>query len=120
MVAYFFDTYALIELVKQNPSYLAYAEYPLVTLTLNKIEFCWWALNSHGEEFAQRMLNVLAHAIDPPDSLILEALQFRKEHKKRDLSYADALGYIYAKKHKLIFLTGDKEFKDLPNVRYVK
>ena len=42
------------------------------------------------------------------------------ENKKKDLSYIDALGYNMALKNKIPFLTGDKEFKDLPNVIFVK
>jgi predicted nucleic acid-binding protein len=47
-------------------------------------------------------------------------MKFRKKNKKRNLSYADCIGYIYALKNNLIFLTGDKEFEDLKNVEFVK
>ena len=54
------------------------------------------------------------------DETLKEAIQFRKTLKKRRLSYADCIGYIYAKRHGMKFLTGDKEFENLPGVEFVK
>ena len=47
-------------------------------------------------------------------------MKFKIKYKKQDLSYADCIGYIYAIKNNLLFLTGDKEFKDLKSVEFVK
>jgi predicted nucleic acid-binding protein len=51
-----------------------------------------------------------------------EAMKLRLalEKKKLDISYVDALGYYLAKKHGVKFLTGDRHFKDLDNVEFVK
>ena len=54
------------------------------------------------------------------DETLKEAMKFRKELKKRDVSYTDSIGYIYAKRHNMKFLTGDKEFENLENVEFVK
>ena len=54
------------------------------------------------------------------DDTFKEAIRFRKEHKKKDLSYTDCIGYIYAKRNNLKFLTGDKEFENMDNVEFVK
>ena len=51
-----------------------------------------------------------------------EAANLRLKYYKgvdRELSYADCIGYIYARKHNLRFLTGDKEFKTLENVEFI-
>ena len=40
--------------------------------------------------------------------------------KGKDFSYADANGYIVAKKMKVKFLTGDEEFSGMKNVKFVK
>ena len=53
-------------------------------------------------------------------NLIKEAALFRLQNKKLDLSYVDALGYIVAKRHNVLFLTGDDAFEKLPNVEFVK
>jgi len=47
-------------------------------------------------------------------------MKFRKKNKKRNLSYTDCIGYVYATENDLIFLTGDKEFENLENVEFVK
>ena len=39
---------------------------------------------------------------------------------KKNLSYADALGYTVSLRLRARFLTGDKAFEDLENVEYVK
>lgn len=119
MVDYFFDTYAIIELLKHNPAYAKYNDYPLVTSMLNKIEVGWWALQSYGKEFAELMLDSLSHPVELSDELIMKALLFRSQEKKRDVSYADAIGYTYARESGLRFLTGDRQFKDLPGVEFV-
>ena len=63
MVNYYFDTYAIIELLKRNPAYEEYNQYPLITTLLNKIELHWWALNAYGVEFGDIILN----SIQPQD-----------------------------------------------------
>ena len=40
--------------------------------------------------------------------------------KNKQRSIPDVMGYIIAKKYNAKFLTGDKEFKDVPNVEFVK
>ncbi len=120
MVNYFFDTYALVELIKKNPRFMPYGEYPLVTTILNKIELYWWALNYNGRELADITLNSLENVQDISDEVIESAMLFRKENKKKDISYADAIGYAFALKHNLIFLTGDRQFKELPGVEFVQ
>ena len=120
MVNFFFDTYAIIELVKGNPKFARYGEYPLVTTLLNKIELCWWALNYDGEEFARILLKSIETLQEVTDDVIGTAMKFRKEHKKKDFAYADCIGYAFAQKHGLLFLTGDKQFRGLPGVELVE
>jgi hypothetical protein len=120
MVNYFFDTYAIIELLMRNPSYEKYQDYPLITTVLNKIEVCWWALTHHDKNLSDILLKSLSNASQLADDAIGDALIFRYQHKKRNISFANAIGYSFARKNNLIFLTGDKEFQDLPGVRFVK
>ncbi len=54
------------------------------------------------------------------DKVIQEAVKLRKENKKRNLSYADCIGYIYAKQNDFLFLTGDKEFEHMSNVEFAR
>ncbi len=120
MVDFFFDTYAMVEIVKKNPKFLPYADYPLITTVLNKIELYWWALTQESQEVADILLESLDRPMDIDDEVIREAMLFRKQYKKRNISYADAIGYTFAQTHNLKFLTGDTQFADLPGVEFVK
>jgi predicted nucleic acid-binding protein len=119
MVNYFFDTYAIIELLEHNPNFKKYGEYPMITTTLNKIEVYWWALTKHDKALADILLRSLCTQ-DISDEVISEAMVFRQKFKKRDISYADAIGYVFARKNDVLFLTGDRQFKDLPGVEFVQ
>ena len=46
--------------------------------------------------------------------------QLRHELRSLELSYADALGYHIAKKERVKFLTGDRAFRDLPGVEFLR
>lgn len=59
-------------------------------------------------------------AVPISNSMIIEAMDFRKQHYKQNLSYADCIGYTIARKMKIPFLTGDNQFKDMENVKFVK
>ena len=54
------------------------------------------------------------------NDIIIEAMDFRKEHYKQNISYVDCLGYIIARKMKIPFLTGDRQFEGMDNVEFVK
>ena len=119
--AYFFDTYAVIEIIEGNPRHAPYQDCAASLTIFNLAEIYWVALNRLGKAQADEIYEEYRPAVaDVDDATLKEAIQFRKTHKKRDLSYADCIGYIYAKRHGMKFLTGDKEFEDLPNVEFVK
>jgi predicted nucleic acid-binding protein len=118
---FFFDTYALIELVKGSPNYLKYSDDKIITTQLNLIEFYYSLISEFSKEIAKTIyfkFKDCSKEID--DEIIFEAMEFRKKYNKRKLSYVDCIGYIFAKKNNIEFLTGDKEFEDLPGVEFVK
>lgn len=121
IVHYFYDSYAIIELVKGNQNYLKYGD-EVVTITIfNLAEIYWSVLNDFDENTAENIYRKFRDSvIDIDDETLKEAIKFRKKYKKNNLSYTDCIGYIYALKHKLVFLTGDKEFENLENVEFVK
>ena len=51
--------------------------------------------------------------------VIIAANKFRQRHKEKNLSIADCIGYVFAMKNGLAFVTGDKEFKGLPGVEFL-
>lgn len=122
---YFYDSYAIIAYLSDNPDYRVYfEEYSGVLTKLNLIEVCYRTMELHGQEAAEDVVKSLAnYIIDFNQSDIVGSMKLRLTLKKeggRNISYADALGYYLALKNKLKFLTGDKEFEELDNVEFVK
>lgn len=118
---YFFDTYAFIEIFNGNPKYDKYKRTEFATTKLNIMEVYYWLLNNFNKKVAEDFYNnMVKFCVEITDSVIKEAVQFRFENKSRDLSYIDCLGYILAKANGLKFLTGDREFKGMSNVEFVR
>ncbi|MBI2106281.1 PIN domain-containing protein [Candidatus Woesearchaeota archaeon] len=118
---YFFDTYALFELIKNNEDYEKYNQYILKVSILNIAELYWGLIRDVGINEADKWMQKYDFEILSIDhNLILKAVNFRHEYKKQNISLTDSVGYLLAKKHKLKFLTGDKEFENFDNVEYVK
>lgn len=118
---YYFDSYAIIEIIKENPKYASYANEEIVLSLFNLAEIYWSVLNDFGEEKADEIYSKFRNNVaEIDDETLKEAIKFRKEHKKLDLSYIDCIGYIYSKRNNLRFLTGDSKFENLPFVEFVK
>ena len=121
MVTYFFDSYAVIEVIKGNPKYAKYSDEVIVITQFNLVEVYWVILNYFNEDMANSIYEKFKDCVvELSDNVIQEAIKFRKLNKNKSLSYADCIGYIYAMNNKLLFLTGDKEFKNLKNVEFVQ
>jgi len=118
---YFFDTYAVIEIVSGSSYYAKFIEETPTITVFNLAEIYYSAINNLDEEKAEEIYKKYSCCVVPiNDEVLKDAMKFRKQNKKRSLSYTDCIGYIYAKKNNLIFLTGDKEFQELENVEFIK
>ena len=118
---HFFDTYALIEIVKINKSYEQYANCLIITTTLNLSEFYFYLLSNLKENEADEILKKFNFSfLEVTESVAKEAAKFRKENYKRKLSYIDCIGYIISKNMGFKFLTGEEFFQDMSNVEFVK
>lgn len=121
MKTFFFDTYALIELVKGNPNYLKYSEDIIITTQLNLIEFYYSLISDFSKEVAKATYSKFKDCSrEFGDQIIFDAMDLRKKYNQRRLSYVDCIGYIFAKNNNIKFLTGDKEFEDMLGVEFVK
>ena len=121
-VTFFFDSYALIEIYEKGIAYEKYSRKNAITSYFQVYE-TYYILekNGYSEQEIRDFYDFLQNlCIDLKFEWIPKAVEFRKRYKERDLSYADCIGYIIANELKIKFLTGDKEFKDLPNVEFVK
>ena len=125
MARYYADTYALVEILKGNPAYKRYAEEELVTSEFNMLELAYALTRDYGEAKAVEILKVVrafVTIVQPRDEDYAKASRLRLELRRqgRNLSLIDALGYVLAKRLNIQFLTGDREFKDLDGVEYVR
>lgn len=120
-MTYFFDTYALVEIVKGNKDYEMYVAENFPTTTLNLTEFYFYLLSNLSKEKADETLKKFNFSfIEINENATKEAAKFRKTNYKRKLSYADCIGYITAKNIGFKFLTGEDFFENLENVEFVK
>ncbi|MDD5133690.1 MAG: PIN domain-containing protein [Candidatus Nanoarchaeia archaeon] len=119
---FFFDTYALYELIEGNPNYKPYTKnIGIITTKLNLMELHYGLFLKYGKEIADNYYDKLIdYTIQINDNIIKKANEFRVSFKKRKLSYVDCIGYIIARSRNVKFLTGDKEFEDLEGVEFVK
>ncbi|MEW6063226.1 MAG: PIN domain-containing protein [Nanoarchaeota archaeon] len=121
MTHYFFDTYALIEITRNSKNYLHYIHAQPITTILNLVELYYALLRTQSRLIAERYYNFYRPSVVPiSDEIIKSAVNFKFKQKRRKLSYVDCIGYIIAVKYGLKFLTGDVQFKNLPNVEFVK
>ena len=122
MTKFFYDSYAILEFINGNPNYSKYfIKHEGVTTLYNVMEVFYITLREEGEEKAKKILNFMKSiTIYPSFDDVENSMKFRLIHKKKKLSYADCLGYTMANKNNIKFLTGDKEFKEITNVEFVK
>ena len=118
---YFLDTYALIEIIKENKNYKKFQETINVTSLMNLYELHYLVSKWFGPEKADTIINKLKKIIvDIKVEDIKRASNFRIKNIKRKFSYIDCLGYSIALNRNIKFLTGDKEFENLESVEFVK
>ena len=117
----FFDSYAIIEITNGNPKYEKFQGLSVITSVLNIGEIYQLILRKHSKDIADEWFrNFNCEFLEITPEIIVDAIYFRFINKKKDLSLVDAVGYILSLRHKLKFLTGDRQFKELPNVEFVK
>ena len=120
-IKYFWDTYAIAESIHGNLNYDKFSQEPVIITIFNLAEIYWFALKHYNEKQSEEIYeNYKDCVVEINDETLKKAIKFRKDHKKKDLSYADCIGYTYALENNLVFLTGDKEFENLPGVEFVK
>ena len=125
MVKLFADTYALVEILKGNPAYEKYSQKELISSEFNIFELAYAMYRDFGRTDSINMLSFLRSRIEvisPEDLDYLEASRFRLSNNKKGkkLSLIDSLGYICSKRLKIRFLIGDREFKNIEEVEYIK
>jgi hypothetical protein len=118
---YYLDTYALAEIAQANPKFSRFLDGDFVISDLTLAEFYGIILREYGELTANYWYKKVSPYSKPVDKLILvKAIKFRHQNKQKNLSFFDCVGYIYSIENNYIFVTGDKEFKGLQGVEFLK
>ncbi|MBI2142503.1 PIN domain-containing protein [Candidatus Woesearchaeota archaeon] len=120
-MAYFFDTYAVVEIIKGNPAYKNHIATGFVFTQLNLIELHYTFLRDLTEEIADSVMGKYSANVVPiSNAVIKKANRFRFANRKKDFSTADAIGYLFAKENGMIFVTGDRQFEGMENVELLR
>lgn len=116
---YFFDTYAFFEIIRGNPRYESYKDAGIVTTIFNLAELAYGLKKEMSEQVADEYLRrYWLFAVDVTHEDVKKATSLK--NKRREMSIPDTIGYTVAQRLRIKFLTGDDDFKDFPNVEFVK
>jgi|SRR3989338_5154609 len=115
------DTYALVEIANGNLKFSEYLNSNFVITDLTLAEFYDVLLREEGEKVADYWFKKLErYSLPVLKEILIDAIKFRHENKKQNISFFDAVGYLFSIKNGYYFVTGDKEFENLPNVEFKK
>ena len=115
------DTYALVEIAEGNKKFTHYLTTDFVIPEPTLAEFYGVILRGKDQHAADYWLGRLTSYRMPVDiETTIEAVRFRRAHRKAKLSFFDAVGYLFALKNRFPFVTGVKEFENLENVEFRK
>lgn len=115
-----YDNYAIIEIIRGNKNYEKYLDKKIIINDFIFAELCYVLKRDkypNPEKYIKRFAEFIVHA---SPEVINIAMLFRFNNKKRRMSMTDCISYFMAKDLGIKFLTGDKEFKALDNVEFVK
>ena len=115
------DTYALMEIYLGNEKFAGYLNVEFVINDLTLAEFYGVLLREYGEGEAELWFKKLErYSVQVNNKILIEAVKFRHTNKKQNISFFDAVGYIFSLNNRYLFVTGDKEFEKFANVEFKK
>ena len=118
---FYFDTYAVFEILRSNANYLKYAKSNVITSKLNLFELCYTLMRDFGEkDTIEKVKKYYKFVRDFNLAVLTNAAKFKLMNRSLNLSLVDCVGYFIAKSMGVKFLTGDEKFRDMPNVEFVK
>jgi|SRR3989344_5257056 len=119
--SFFFDSYAIFEILKGGKNYEKFKKCRITTTKLNIFELYFGLLKDVDEETADNNLKkYYKFIVDFDEDVIKSAAKLKHKLNKRNVSMADCIGYELSKRIGIKFLTGDKEFENMENVEFVK
>jgi uncharacterized protein len=116
---YFYDSYALIEMIKGNPVYEKFWNLKAICILNNLFELHQSLLRQFNKKTADYWMDKF-RILEVTTEDVIRASDFRYKHRDEKLSMTDCIGYVVAENNKLKFLTGDEKFEGKKNVEFVK
>ncbi len=114
------DTYILWEFVTGNKKYLQYFEKDFMIPEMILAEFYGVLLREFNEATAEYWLGKFRPYASPCGlGTLVHGIRFKRRHSKVNFSLFDVIGYTCALENNMLFVTGDKEFKNFPGVEFV-
>lgn len=118
---YCLDTYALVEIHSRSPNYAFMVDNDFIITELTLAEFYLIMLQKYDKKTADYWFdNLSSKAIIIPKEIMKKAMIFKNENRQKHLTFFDAQGYIFSQEKGHEFVTGDKQFKGLKGVLFVK
>lgn len=116
---FFFDTYAIFEVIRGNPNYKPYLESRILITIFNLAELNYNLKKEKDKKIADEYTDKYSKFVV---EVSIDDVKIAADFKtiNRDLSIPDAIGYIVAKRLGVKFLTGDNDFKDMENVEFMR
>ena len=118
---YCLDTYALWEIQLGNPKFAIFSTEEFIVNEWTFVEFYRSLVKQYDKATADYWLRKLQPFIQKVElETLTKAVLFQEENKKGNMSLFDAVGYMYAQEHTILFVTGDKEFKGRKGVLFIQ
>lgn len=115
------DTYPLVEIAAGNKNFISLLDQEIIITDITIAEFYYVMLQKYGYSNAAFWYKkLMPYCVSVSKDILVKAVIFRYNNKNKNLSFFDCVGYIYSKENNIKFVTGDKEFKDLNNVEFIK
>lgn len=109
---YCLDSYALWEIQFGNEKFSGFLTEKFVITDWTFVEFYRTLLREYNKKTADYWFRKFKPYIRKVNiDILIKAVLFQYENKKRRMSLFDCVGYLFSKENNLKFLTGDKEFK---------
>ena len=116
---FFFDTYAIIEIIRGNQNYKIYENSTVITSIFNLAELDYNLRKELTSEKVDKIISIYKdYTILVTIGDLKSASIFKSKNQK--MSLPDTIGYSISKRLNIKFLTGDEAFRDIPNVEFVK
>ena len=115
------DTYALVEIHNGNPKFAWFLGEDIVITDITLAEFYANIYRRHDlrtAEYWAKKMSFFCKSVSR--DVLLKAVRFRIDNKGKNFSFFDCVGYVFAIENNIKFVTGDREFKTMEGVEFLK